>query len=183
MAELVLEKKRSGRWWPFVAIIGVVAFLAWLWLSMGMNEERQTMSTAPPDEAPAQGAYAGTITDVGILTGTGDRKALIDRDVALEGVQVHQVVGDHAFLIGLGGEQRALVVRDPQTTPAPTGGAAKIDTGDTVAISGRVVAIPGDQETLARYDLDELRPAERAAMAVMVQAARVEETVDSNRAR
>jgi hypothetical protein len=57
---------------------------------------------------------------------------LVGREVALEGVQVLQVLGPGAFLVGPSLSQRALVLFDPAAmSPTP-----RVDAGDTIALHG-----------------------------------------------
>lgn len=153
-------------------LIGLVFFLV-------SRDDRPRMQVAAPTETAATNAgYAGALTDLAPLIAVGDKHALEGREVAFEGVQILQVLGDRTFLIGPGMSQKALVVWQPEAGAAANEPLPKIDVGDTVAIHGVVQPLPASQETLAEWRADQLSPADRAAMQVAVVARTMVETVD-----
>jgi hypothetical protein len=182
VSQLVIDDRGRPRRkisvWPF--LVGGLALVLLLAIFLFLREEPRRLELDTPARAnlPAQGAYAGTITDVATLVGPRDREGLVGREVALEGAQVLQVLSERAFLIGPSLTQKAIVVFDPQAAPAGAAPPPKVDAGDVVAVTGRLVALPRDQATLASLGLDELTPAERADLQFQVAATTVIETVE-----
>lgn len=179
MADIAFDGVREQRRFPLGILIGVAAIaVIGLVLFFVLRDDPKQIQVQAPREQPTQGGYAGAITDLGPLVGTTmDRKALAGREVALEGVQVVQVLGDRTFMVGPGMTQKAVVVWQPEggataaNTPAP-----KIDVGDTVAIHGVVQQMPASGQTLSDWRLDTLSPSERSALQVVVVAKDVMET-------
>jgi hypothetical protein len=171
---MTLERRRRIPFWPIV-LAGLAVALAFLWFLFSREEPpRMTLDTPERANLPAQGAYAGTITDLAALVGPRDRAGLVGREVALEGVQVLQVLGPGAFLVGPSLSQRALVLFDPAAmNPTP-----KVDAGDTVALHGFLRPIPADVESLGTTGLEALAPSERADLHFHVAADTVIETVE-----
>ena len=182
MSELVIDDRGRPRRkisiWPFL-LAGLALVLA-LVILLFFREEPRRMELDTPASAnlPAQGTYAGTITDVATLVGPRDRGGLIGREVALQGAQVLQVLSDRAFLIGPSLSQKAIVVFDPGAAPSGAAPPPKIDAGDVVAVTGRLVALPKDMATLASLGLDKLSPSERADLSFQVAATSVDETME-----
>ena len=182
MSEMVIDdpgqRRRRISFWPF--LFGGLALALALVVFLFFREEPRRMALDTPESAnlPAQGTYAGTITDVATLVGPRDRVGLIGREVAIEGAQVLQVLSDRAFLIGPSLSQKAVVVFDPGAAPAGAAPPPKVDAGDVVAVSGRLVALPPDAETQARLGLDKLAPSERADLKFHVAATTVQETLE-----
>jgi hypothetical protein len=181
LADIAFDGVREQRRFPLGILIGLAAVaVIGLVLFFVLRDDPKQIEVKAPREQPTQAGYAGAITDLAPLVGTtSDRKALDGREVALEGVQVVQVLGERTFLVGPGLSQKAVVVWQPEAgaaaaaanTPAP-----KIDVGDTVAIHGVVQPMPASAQTLTDWRLDQLSPSERTALQVVVVAKDVIET-------
>ncbi len=176
MPEIALGNRRKITWWPFILVGLGIVLLVGIVLTQ-RDEGTPIQLKAPPDKA-TEGPYAGTITDLAMLVGPTSHRLLVGRDVALKGVEVQQVLGDHTFLVGHSLGQRALILYDPPA--GSTAAEPRIAPGDTVAVQGVVRAIPGDPMTLSALEMDRLRPSERAEMAIYVDAPTVMVTVDES---
>jgi hypothetical protein len=178
VAELAIGKRKNLTWWPLAIFLGVVAFVAFLWMFLGRRNTPPGIVEVPTPSQPAMaGAYAGPITELGTLIRPADRDALVGREVVLESVHVSNVVGRDTYVVGPSGAQGVIVVREPVAgMPAtPMEGAPQIAAGDTIAVYGKVQRMPDDEETLTRLGLDRLRTSDVSATAVIVSAIRVEE--------
>jgi hypothetical protein len=128
--------------WLGILLLIILGVVLWLFLKGGdFNQDDGT--TAGGSANP--GAAAGTITigsdDLLGLAAEGN-DALVDREgetVTADGVTVHSVVGDEAFWVGAGAEDRVLVVVDPSVESAPSLGA-----GDRVSLRGTLEPLPVD---------------------------------------
>jgi hypothetical protein len=171
-----VARRRPLPAWPFIVLGGALIVALILFFVLGDEPER-LQGQAPRENTAAQAGYAGALTDIGPLVAPADRSTLEGREVALEGVQVLQVLGERTFLIGPSMSQKALVYWQPEgdtaSTPAP-----KIDAGDTVAVHGVVRPLPTSAQTLADWRIHQMSQSELTAMQVAVVAKTVVETAE-----
>lgn len=146
MAEIRIERKSGMNWlWVLLGLL-LAALIAWWLLGRGDDVADPVADGAVAAPAAVATTEVGTdasalLTDWNALTAAsaGD---LDGRQVALANAPVVDVVSDKGFWIG-DATNRAFVVRGNQSLPstAPDGA---VNTGQAVAIWGRVVRMPTD---------------------------------------
>lgn len=152
MAEIPIEKKRSGiPAWLWLLLAVVVAGIL-LWLVVGREDDRlpeTPVATAP--YAPAAGgmngadgsaatsrAADGPITDLATLL-AGPDEAVVGREVRLSNVAAGEVPADAGFWItGANGAREYVVLHEVRTPNTPIEGRVDVDKGDRVDIVGTV---------------------------------------------
>ena len=145
--------RRGGGFPIWLGIILLIALgvILWLFLKGGVFSSGDSTTTTGSDTtagssaAPAGTTTAGTITvgadDLLGLAGEGGG-SLVDREgetVTADTVVVQAVVGDEAFWVGTGLDQRVLVVKTGTGESAPAIGA-----GDRVSFRGTLEPLPLD---------------------------------------
>lgn len=161
MAEIQIERKKSGGWMWLVGLL-VLALLVWGLFELLDNdpEVAELPPAAAPVVAPAVApAVAGPtpLTDVVAIVAVPDPMPLVGQPVQLTNVAVQAVPGDSIFWVGPSETQRLLVVLDETRTPGtPVEGRVNVNPGQTVSVSGVLRQTPADlQPWQARWKLNE----------------------------
>lgn len=148
MTEIPVEKKSAIPLWVWLLAALIIIALIW-WIVDESDDRDEVAAIAPPAEQvlPADtNATGADITDQVVIIALPDRRPLIGRNVRLTNVKVLDVVGDQAFWIGSGPDQRVLVAM--QEVPPPGGPGQltdadiNIDPGQTINLTGQVRALP-----------------------------------------
>lgn len=148
MAEIPIEKKSAVPWWVWAIAALLIIGLIW-WMMDEADEANDVAAIVPPVAqvtplAPA--ASAAEIIDPVLIIAVPDRRPLIGRTVRLTDVRVLDVIGDQAFWIGSGPDQRVLVaiqeVPEPGAPGQLTDADININPGQTINLSGQVRALP-----------------------------------------
>lgn len=151
MAEIPIEKKRSGipAWlWLLLAVV-VAGILLWLLLGREDNRLPETPVASAPYASAAggvagagagaeTGAANGPITDLATLL-AGPDEAVVGREVRLSNVPAGEVPADAGFWItGENGAREYVVLHEVRTPNTPIEGRVDVDQGDRVDIVGTV---------------------------------------------
>lgn len=147
MAEIPLERKSPVPWWVWLIAALLIVAILW-WIIDEANEPDDVAVLAPVAEVmpvvpPVATATNAEITDPVVIVAVTDRRPLIGRTVRLTNVRVLDVIGDQAFWIGSGPDQRVLVAMKEVLPPGtPTDADININAGQTINLIGQVRALP-----------------------------------------
>ena len=145
MAEINIKEKEGASWvWWLIALI-VLALAAWWFLG---RDSENTVTTGAVDSvqtAPVATPANTVITDLSALTGATNAD-LANRQVALAGAPVANVVSDKGFWIGDAtalNSEGIFVLRGNQDASytAPDGA---VNAGQNVSVYGTVLQVPSD---------------------------------------